>query len=465
MCQRHNSPSGAMPRRDFMKTVGMAVAGVSLATNNISGSTVAENARKIPRTPTIIRGAFIYPPSKQLQAEGYYSWPGSTFDAEGRQVQYMQTLKQIEKRLGITIKMEQKPLDTAEDVEKFINEVQQTNPLGLLLIPFKKGHWEHVINIVEASQKPAVVLATLGVLLMPMVRQLHTRPGVYMINSPDNLAAVENGLKMIQTHHWLQESRIVNINGTAINQLNVPDIGTQVRTIPHQKNAKEIVEPTQADVLEAAKTYFVLKDLIQKNHADALMMNCLPGLKRPHQHVPPCMGYMNLRDEGIAMGCESDLDATLTMMLLQHLFGRPGFQHNPSVDTEKNSYFGAHCTAPSKMNGLESKPEPYILRNHAEAGWGTVPRVLMQVGQEVTIAKYLSIKNSDARPQMLLYSGEIIGIPPNPPVGGCRTNVETTINELKDVCELKGHHLILVYGNYTKALKTYCQLFGIEVVV
>ena len=55
------------------------------------------------------------------------------------------------------------------------------------------------------------------------------------------------------------------------------------------------------------------------------MMNCLPGLKHPHQHVPPCLGYMKLRDEGIPMGCESDLDATLTMMLEQQLFDRPAF--------------------------------------------------------------------------------------------------------------------------------------------
>jgi L-fucose isomerase-like protein len=51
----------------------------------------------------------------------------------------------------------------------------------------------------------------------------------------------------------------------------------------------------------------------------------------------------------MAMGCESDLDATLTMMLLQELFRKPGFQHNPSFDTENNRYFGAHCTSASRM--------------------------------------------------------------------------------------------------------------------
>jgi L-fucose isomerase-like protein len=268
----------------------------------------------------------------------------------------------------------------------------------------------------------------------------------------------------------------------------VPDIGTQVRTVPHQlfydnfkktkltdevkaladnylKQATEIVEPTEKDVFEAAKTYFVLKGIIESQKADALMMNCLPGLKLPHQHVPPCLGYLSLRDEGIAMGCESDLDATLTMMLQQQLFDKPAFQHNPSADTERNLYFGAHCTAASKMDGANRASEPMILRSHAEAGWGTVPRILFKPGQDVTIAKYLSAKKPEEKPQMLIYSGQIVECPPIPPTGGCRTNMLATINELDEVTDLKGHHLCMIYGDYAKQLRSFCQLYGIEVVV
>ena len=164
------------------------------------------------------------------------------------------------------------------------------------------------------------------------------------------------------------------------------------------------------------------------------------------------------------MGCESDLDATLTMMIEQLLCDRPGFQHNPSLDTEKNHYFCAHCTSASKMSGIDGPSEPYVLMNHAEAGWGTVPRVLFTEGQEVTIAKYLRSKEGE-RPQMLIYSGNIVGCPPVPSTGGCRTNAETTINELDDISDLKGHHLCMIYGNHVKKLGQFCQLYDIEVKV
>jgi len=475
-----------MSRRGFLQTMGTTAAGISLSYKQVLGAASLAQAGNRKKAAATVRGAFVYPPTASLRKVGYYSWPGSTFDAEGRQKQYMNRIREMERKLGMRISMDEKPLDEAASVTRFINEVKAYRPDGLLLIPFKKGHWKRVTRIIEETRIPTVVFAAMGVLLVGHVRQLHERPGVYMISSQDNLDAVEYGMKMVQTARWMKESRIVNITGTETKQTTVPVIGTGVRTIPHErfyeefrcteatvavkkladaymKNAKEVVEPSKADILEAAKTYFVLKRILEAEKADAVMMNCLPGLKRPHKHVPPCMGFMNLRDEGIAAGCESDLNATLTMMLLQRLFDRPGFQHNPSVYTEKNHYFGAHCTSASKMNGPNTASEPYILRSHAEAGWGCVPRVLFSAGQEVTLAKYLSAKSQDA-PQMLIYSGKVIGCPPIPPTGGCRTNVETTINELDDVCDLKGHHLCLIYGNYAKQLRAFCQLYGIDAV-
>jgi len=233
-----------------------------------------------------------------------------------------------------------------------------------------------------------------------------------------------------------------------------------VRSLARNYLAQAIkrVEPDEQDVFNAAKAYFALKKIIEREQADALMMNCLPGLKRPHKHVPPCMGYMNLRDEGIPAGCESDLDATLTMMLIQYLFGKPAFQHNPSVDTEKNLYFGAHCTCASKMNGPDEAAEPYILRSHAEAGWGCVPQVLFPAGREVTFTKYLSQEDP---PRMLIYEGTITGCPSNPPCGGCRTNVEVQLSGLADATAVKGHHLCLFYGRHARHLKAFCQLYGI----
>jgi len=469
-------------RRDFLQAVGTAGAMGLVAIESPAGGAGPVSARA--KKTAVVRGAFLYPPSKVLEKEGYWSWPGSSFDAEGHQRQYMASFFAIEKKLGVRVAMDPEPLDQPESVARFIQEVKQTKPDGLLLVPFKKGHWEHVLRIIRETERPTVVLATLGVLLVDHINQLHRQPGVYLISALEDFRAVEYGITMIRTARRMQDARIVSINGTQYKAALVPQLGTEVRTIPHQRfveefqrtgpdaevlrlakaykeNAKEIVEPSEADILEAAKCYFTLKRLVSAERADAIMMECLAGLRIPHKHVPPCMGFMSLRDEGIAAGCQADLSATLTMMLVEQLFDRPGFQQNAAMDTEQNLYFGAHCTCPSKMHGRTAPPEPYILRNHAEAGWGCVPRVLLTPGQEITMAQYLPGKE----PKMYVYSGKVVRCPPIPPAGGCRTNVEMTIHEVSDVCDVKGMHQIIFYGNQARQLKAFCQLYGIAVVV
>jgi hypothetical protein len=473
-----------MSRREFLQTVGTTAAGVSVGSKKLLAVSVplaGQSGRK--KSTATVRCAFIYPPTESLRKSGYYSWPGSDFDAEGRQKQYMVAIRRMERDLGIRISIEQNHLDDEQSVNGFISDVKQTLPDGLLLIPFKKGHWGHVTRIIEEVKIPTVVLATLGILLVDHINQLRDKPGAYLINSLDNLDAVKDGMKMIKTAHWMKQSRIVNIVGSELRETIIPHLGTQIRTIPLQRfydefkstgataevkklayayasNAEDVIQPTKADILEAAKTYFVLKRLIEAEKADAVMMDCLPGLKKPHKHVPPCMGFMNLRDEGIAAGCQSDLNATLTLMLVQQLFDRPGFQQNASMETEKNHYFGAHCTCASKLNGLGLAAEPYILMSHCEAGWGCVPRVLWSPGRDVTMAQYVSGET----PQMYIYSGKVIESPKIPPTGGCRTNIEMTLNEVDNVCDVKGMHQVIFYDNFAKQLRTFCQLYGIEVV-
>jgi hypothetical protein len=484
MKQSQTSKASGMSRREFLQTVSTTAAGISVSSDRLfaaGGSLTQASGRQ--KRPSTVRGAFIYPPTESLRQAGYYSWPGSGFDAEGRQKKYTKAINQIGQDLGMRILMEQQHLDDEQSVTRFINEVKQSKPDGLLLIPFKKGHWGHVTRIVEEVGIPTVVLATLGILLVDHINQLRQKPGVYLINSLDNLAAVKDGMNMVRTARWMKESRIVNIRGSEVKETTVPHLGTEIRTIPHQRfydefkrmgatdavkklartyenNAKDVVQPTKTDILEAAKTYFVLKQLIEDEQADAVMMDCLPGLKIPHKHVPPCMGYMSLRDEGIVAGCQSDLSSTLTLMLVQELFDRPGFQQNASMETEKNHYFGAHCTCASKLNGTNAAAEPYILMSHCEAGWGCVPRVLWSPEREVTMAQYLLREV----PQMIIYSGKVVGCPSIPETGGCRTNIEMTINEVDDVCDVKGMHQVIFYGNYAKQLRTFCQLYNINIV-
>ena len=186
-----------------------------------------------PKKPAVIRAGFVYPPTETLRNAGYYSWPGSTFDAEGRQLQYIGKLQAMEAALGIRVSAERQPLDTGDSVTQFINQAKAERPDALFLAPFKKGHWPNIMRIVEETKLPTIVLGPLGVLLAVQVRELHKKPGVYMINSLDNFEAVERGMRMVRTVSWMRQSRILNIAKTAAEDRIVPHLGTKVETVAH----------------------------------------------------------------------------------------------------------------------------------------------------------------------------------------------------------------------------------------
>jgi hypothetical protein len=466
-----------MNRRDFGRAIGAG----TVVSPFFQVAKPAHIAARGPSEPVgYVKAVFSYPPTSKLREEGYYSWPGSSFDAEGRQKEYSAALQRVAAELNLRLEIEQKPIDTKADVEGLLVSLKDSRPDGLLLIPFKKSHADNLFQIIDTTGLPAVVFGVMGVLLNPQLRDFSARPKTVIVNSLEDVTAVRQALKLIQTRRRMADSTIVNLAGSERRESRVPHLATSVRQVPLQdfydlyakigrseevnaraarymREAVRIVEPNQKDVYESAKCYPVLKEIVVREKADALMMTCLPGLRQPHRHVPPCMGFMDMRDEGVPTGCESDLDATLTMMLLQFLFDRPAFQHNPSADTERNVYFGAHCTSAARMQGPEGARESYALRSHAEAGWGCVPQVLFPAGQRVTFGKYHS---QSAPPNMVVYSGTIVGCAANPPAGGCRTNLEIKLDCVEPM-QVKSHHLCLCYGENASQLRAFCRMHGI----
>lgn len=478
-------------RRHFLGVMGTAASSIALNFTSVAKAGEAENTAAPKKRIATVLAVFLYPPSDSLRVKGgWWSWPGNDFDAEGRQKKYSQGLERIAQELGIKILLENEPLQQKEKIGAFIQKVKEAKPDGVLLIPLYNNFApiDQIINevgmktdpdgkIVEQGT-PIVIFSCLGVKHGSIAA--YRKPGLFMIQSLDNLEAVEYGMRMIQTRRAIRESRIISVAGADDGkEATVPFWGTTVRTVSLKRfeeevnktpldenvkklarsfksNAHKILEPADPEILQAARVHFANKRILELEQGDAIMMDCLR-----RGELMPCMSFMTLRDEGIAAGCENDLGPTLTLMLAQSLFDRPGFQHNPAFETEANHYFASHCTSASKLFGINKPREKVLLRNYGHTNDPTCcPQILWREGEEITMAHCFPTPN----PQILIYSGKVVKSYAMPPVGGCRTNVEITINELEDVCDVKGHHNVLFYGNYAKRLRQFAQLYGIEVV-
>ena len=92
-------------RRDFLASVGAAASAMTLTSlTPETGADTSQTSEK--RQGATVRVAFLYPPSRTFANDpnGWWSWPGNEFDAEGRQKEYTAALRDMEIKAETIIK-------------------------------------------------------------------------------------------------------------------------------------------------------------------------------------------------------------------------------------------------------------------------------------------------------------------------------------------------------------------------
>ena len=472
-------------RRSFLAGVGVgagaAAAGVLLSPLTLGAAESDEATAGRTKKPARIRAAFLYPPSKKFadKPDGWWSWPGNDFDAEARQKKYTAELGKIGKTLGATISVDEAPIATDADAARLAKEVQTAPPDGLLLMMFYNRsvkHAEALIKAAAAKNVPVIFYVGLGVMHGAIDRW--RRPGVYFIQSLENFAAIEYGLRMIHARKRMQQSLLLSIIEAPKRREGVEKfLGTTVRVIPFAEYASAFKKVTIDDdarkwiagltrgatknrgvtdkaLDSAARAYLALRKLLADEQADGLTMNCLRrGM------LKPCMGFSALNGQLIPAACENDFGAMYSQMIGQQLTGRPGFQHNPAFETEKNHYYASHCTCATKMNGPGGADLPYLLRRFGHTNEGSCAiQVFWKGGDPVTMMRYYAGKT----PTLDVYAGKVVVSHAMPPAGGCTTNVEIALTDRVDARSVRGHHNLLFRGDYARKFRLFANLYKMQ---
>ncbi|MHB9065692.1 MAG: hypothetical protein ACYC4B_18000 [Pirellulaceae bacterium] len=462
-------------RREFLAASGAALGGLMLTSLQAEGGDAP--AAELDKNATV-RVAFLYPPSKTFASDpdGWWSWPGNEFDAEGRQRQYTDALRDVQEKLGVRLVIDDQSIADDNQARILASELDTKRPDGLLLVMFYNNSLAQADLLLEAAEKagvPVVFYIALGV-KHGAVRQ-YRRPGVYLIQSLDNFESLEYGLRMISTKKRMAHSRLLSITEASEPREGVePFLGTLVRVIPFARYAEEFHKVpiddaarrlmvqfttgaqrqegiTQESLENAARAHLALKKMLADEQAQGLTMNCLRrGM------LKPCMSFATLNNELIPAACENDFPALYTQLLGSLLTGRPGFQHNPCYDTEKNHYYGSHCTCPTKLYGPDGPELPHLLRRFAHTNEGSCAmQVFWKEGDPVTMVRYYP----GSPPALDVYAGEVIVSHPMPPAGGCTTNVEIAVTDRRDACMVAGHHNLLFCGDYARNFRLFAQLY------
>jgi hypothetical protein len=463
-------------RRGFLAAMSTTIGGLAFT------SLVSEAAQSLPtpaqKEPATVRVAFLYPPSKTFaeNADGWWSWPGNGFDAEGRQKQYTAALGGMEGKLGIRLVIANDSIADAEDAVALAKELEANRPDGLLLVMFYNNSLPLADTILKAAEKlqvPAVFYIGLGVKHQPV--KSYRRPGLYLIQSLDNFEAIEYGLRMIHARKRLSQTKLLCIRDAKEPQETAtPYFGTRLRVIPFARYAADFAklsidadarkflvrftsgaterrQVTDEALENAARAHFAIKKLLAEERADGLTMVCLQrGM------LKPCISFAALNGQLIPAACEGDIPALHTLALGSLLVERPGFMHNPAYETERNHFYASHCTCAPNLYGRGGTDLPFLLRRFTHSNEGSCAiQVFWKSGDPVTMVRWT--------PGMLdVYAGEVYKSHPMPPAGGCTTNVEVRVTDREDASMVVGHHNVMFCGDFARKFRLFAQLHRLK---
>ncbi|MBQ8968245.1 MAG: hypothetical protein IJ064_00725 [Bacteroidaceae bacterium] len=167
-------------------------------------------------------------------------------------------------------------------------------------------------------------------------------------------------------------------------------LGIELIDIPMDEVLQALPGEVEAGLPGAEKIYEALKRVTEDNRLQGFTIRCFDLLSAVHN--TGCLALARLNSQGLRVGeqssgmglvagCEGDVPAMLSMMIVRSLTGVSGFQANPArIDPEQGEMTLAHCTIPLDM------VERYELDTHFESGIGVGIRGYMREG-DVTLFK------------------------------------------------------------------------------
>ena len=209
------------------------------------------------------------------------------------------------------------------------------------------------------------------------------------------------------------------------------------KTAVKQQLGIELTDIAMQELFDAVEAkgdiYEALKVIISQHQLQGFTLRCFDLLSTVKD--TGCMPLARLNAEGYVAGCEGDVPAMLSMMIVRSLAGVSGFQANPAhINPETGEMLFAHCTIPLNM------VERYELDTHFESGIGTGIRGFMKPGP-VTIFKV-----SGDLSRRFIAEGELIENQSKPDL--CRTQQLIRLSDKSQTSyfltnPIGNHHIIL----------------------
>ncbi len=263
---------------------------------------------------------------------------------------------------------------------------------------------------------------------------------------------------------WLVASRVDrstvrSVLGIEVLDLSIDELLQYMSEVPKEDIAavvskvRSCVERVYVDdrsIENCLRVYLALKRIVEKYSLRALTVRCFDLITK--LNTTACLALALLNDEGVVAGCESDVLATLAMVIGSGLSGKPCFMANP-VSIRGRRVILAHCTVPFTITSSRA------LDSHFESGIGVGVVGSFKVGEKVTLLRL--------HPTLKVLRAIVGTITRSGPWSRdlCRTHLEVESSvDLHEVIvdRSMGNHYVLCMGDLSTEVKYFAKLKGLE---
>lgn len=345
--------------------------------------------------------------------------------------------------------------------------VAETGKPTLLIDDLYGGSGEFLLTLAAASKKSLKVAGVASSNLSDVVKSLRALAAVDMLARSKLLVVTSVSGEAFEKSSKLVVERV----GTTLVQVKPEELVAEYERVSESEaepvaqrwisRALAVVEPSRSEILKSARMYVAMRRLLEKHGAQGITIDCLGLFYGGKLPAYPCLGFVELLNQGFVAACEADIDSALTQMLIQYATGRPGFISDPVIDLGSRWIVYAHCLAATRVYGPQGPEVPYKIRSHAEDRAGASLQAYWPVGEPVTTFK-LNVAEGAAA----IHSGVIAANVEEEKA--CRTKVATVSNverilENWNRAANFGWHRVSVVGDFRRELVTAAKLLGFRV--
>jgi len=228
------------------------------------------------------------------------------------------------------------------------------------------------------------------------------------------------------------------------------------------EQADAVVEPTAEWIHKAGAVYLAMRALMKRYGTDSITMNCLGGFSSGELPAYPCLGFMQMLNDGGQGVCEAMPDDSVSTLMGRILTGRPGYVSDPALDTSMNRIVYAHCMALTKAFGRAGRENRFRIRTlHNRDPRGVCAQSFLPEGYMTT-----SFRTNVERRQLVIHQAKAVG---NLDADrGCRTQlvgeVRGDIEKLFREWDRFGWHRVTFYGDIREPVMEFAKALGLTVI-